>query len=57
VGQSVGLPSAWVLAAIVTGGGLFGISGMLLGVPLAAVLCAVCFPEDSKENKPEMKES
>lgn len=45
VGQSIGLPSAWVLAAIVIGGGLFGISGMLLGVPLAAVLYAVLFPE------------
>lgn len=54
VGQSIGLPSAWVLAAIVIGGGLFGISGMLLGVPLAAVLYAVCFPEDT-ENDPEVK--
>lgn len=45
VGQSIGLPSAWVLAAIVIGGGLCGISGMLLGVPLAAVLYAVLFPE------------
>ena len=32
VGQSVGLPSAWVLAAIVTGGGLFGIIGNYIGV-------------------------
>ena len=55
VGQSVGLPPAWVLAAIVTGGGLFGMSGLLLGVPLAAVLYTVCFPEESKENKPGMK--
>lgn len=55
VGHSVGLPSAWVLAAIVTGGGLFGMSGLLLGVPFAAVLYAVCFPDDSKENKPGMK--
>lgn len=57
VGQSVGLPSAWVLAAIVTGGGLCGMSGLLLGVPLAAVLFAVCFPEDSKESEPKMKQS
>ena len=55
VGQSIGLPSAWVLAAIVIGGGLSGISGLLLGVPLAAVFYAVCFPEETKENKPGMK--
>ena len=26
----------WVLAAVTIGGGVFGIGGMLLGVPLAA---------------------
>lgn len=36
VGASIGLPGIWVLAAIVVGGGLMGIGGMLLGVPLAA---------------------
>lgn len=45
VGHSIGLPPAWVMAAIVTGGGMFGVSGMLLGVPLAAVLYALLFPE------------
>ena len=55
VGQSIGLPSAWVLAAIVIGGGLSGISGLLLGVPLAAVFYAVFFPEETKENKSGMK--
>lgn len=57
VGQSIGLPSAWVLAAIITGGGLCGMSGLLLGVPLAAVLYAVCFPKESKESEPKMKQS
>ena len=33
---SVGLPGIWVLAAVIVGGGLFGIFGMLLGVPVAA---------------------
>ena len=46
VGNSIGLPPAWVLAAIVIGGGLFGMGGLLLGVPLAAVLYAALFPED-----------
>ena len=47
VGSSIGLPPAWVLAAITVGGGLFGGAGMLLGVPLAAVLYALLFPEES----------
>ncbi len=38
VGSSIGLPGIWVLTAVTIGGGLFGISGMLLGVPLAAAL-------------------
>jgi len=36
VGSSIGLPGMWVLAAVTIGGGVFGIGGMLLGVPLTA---------------------
>ncbi|MBQ7974936.1 MAG: AI-2E family transporter [Clostridia bacterium] len=36
VGSSIGLPAIWVLAAITVGGGIMGILGMLLGVPVAA---------------------
>lgn len=36
VGSSIGLPGVWVLAAVTVGGGVIGIGGMLLGVPLAA---------------------
>ncbi len=36
VGSSLGLPGIWVLAAVTVGGGIAGIAGMLLGVPLAA---------------------
>ncbi len=36
VGSSIGLPGIWVLAAVTVGGGLMGIGGMLLGVPVAA---------------------
>ena len=36
VGSSIGLPGIWVLAAVTIGGGVFGIFGMLLAVPLAA---------------------
>ena len=41
LGNSTGLPAIWVLLAIVVGGGLFGFTGMLLGVPTAAVLYAL----------------
>ncbi|MGX7108371.1 AI-2E family transporter [Facklamia miroungae] len=36
VGGSIGLPGMWVLFAVTIGGGLFGVPGMLLGVPLAS---------------------
>lgn len=38
VGSSLGLPAIWVLAAVTIGGGIMGIAGMLLCVPLAAVI-------------------
>lgn len=36
VGSSIGLPGIWVLTAVTVGGGVLGIGGMLLAVPLAA---------------------
>lgn len=38
VGSSIGLPGIWVLAAVTIGGGIKGITGMLLGVPTAAAV-------------------
>lgn len=38
VGNSVGLPSIWVLFAVTVGGGLMGIAGMLIFIPLMSVL-------------------
>lgn len=38
VGSSIQLPGIWVLAAVTVGGGAFGIAGMFVGVPLAAVV-------------------
>lgn len=37
VGGSIGLPAQWVLLAVIVGGGLFGIVGMLFAVPTASV--------------------
>ena len=36
VGNSVGLPGLWVFAAVIVGGSLMGVTGMLIGVPLVA---------------------
>lgn len=41
VGTSIGLPGMWVLVAVAVGGGLMGIGGMLLMIPLASVLYAL----------------
>lgn len=38
VGDSVGLHPLWVLFALLAGGSLFGIVGMLLAVPVAAII-------------------
>lgn len=37
VGASIGLPGLWVLAAVMIGGGIGGIPGILLSVPVASV--------------------
>ena len=37
-GSSLGLPGIWVLAAVTLGGGLLGIPGMLIGVPLTTAV-------------------
>lgn len=38
VGSSMGLPGIWVLAAITVGGGIMGVTGMLISVPIAATI-------------------
>jgi len=38
VGNSVGLPSIWVLVAVTIGGSLMGIAGMILFIPLTSVV-------------------
>ena len=41
VGTSIGLPGIWVLTAVTVGGGLFGLLGVLLSVPVARC-CTPC---------------
>lgn len=38
VGSSIGLPGMWVLLAVAVGGGLMGVGGMFLMVPIASVI-------------------
>lgn len=38
LGDSTGLPAVWILISILVGGGLFGMLGMFLGVPVCAVV-------------------
>ncbi len=41
LGDSLGLPTLWIMFAIIVGGGFFGILGMFLGVPVFAVIYVI----------------
>lgn len=41
VGKSVGLSPLWTLLAITVGGSIFGIVGMIIGLPIASILYAL----------------
>lgn len=41
LGDSVGLPTLWIIFAIIVGGGFFGVLGMFLGVPVFAVIYVI----------------
>ena len=53
VGKSVVLSPMWTLLAITAGGSLFGIVGMLIGLPLASVIYALI--KESVNNKLKTK--
>lgn len=69
VGNSVGLPSIWVLVAITIGGNLMGVIGMILFIPLCSVFYAIFrlyikdrlkqkgVPREKWEEKVELEES
>lgn len=52
VGQSIGLPGIWVLAAVTVFGGLFGIGGMVIGVPLTATVYRLLKEHAEKHEAP-----
>lgn len=68
VGGSIGLPGMWVLLAVSIGGGLFGVAGMFLMVPIASVIYTlirentqkkldkrIIDPEKLQEHPPELQ--
>ncbi|WP_319756682.1 AI-2E family transporter [uncultured Sphaerochaeta sp.] len=50
VGTSVGLPGVWVFTAVILGGGLFGIPGILFGVPFVATIYQLLKAEKEQES-------
>jgi predicted PurR-regulated permease PerM len=40
-GDTLGIPGIWVLIAVILGGRIFGMWGMLLAIPVAAILSIV----------------
>lgn len=56
VGTSLGLPGIWVLAAVVIGGSVGGVGGMLLGVPLCAAAYRLLKEEVEKDDVFPVKE-
>lgn len=51
VGSSIGLPGIWVLAAVTIGGSMFGIVGMLLGVPIMATVYKLVYENIDKKER------
>ena len=58
VGNSVGLPSIWVLAAVTIGGSLMGIFGMLVFIPLLSTVYMLLREDVNKKSgaRPILKE-
>lgn len=55
VGNSVGLPSIWVLAAVTVGGSLMGVVGMLIFIPILSTVYALIREDVNEKNKGKRK--
>ncbi len=55
VGNSVGLPSIWVLAAVTIGGSLMGILGMLIFIPLLSTVYILLREDVNRKNHEEIR--
>ncbi|MDY3985319.1 AI-2E family transporter [Dysosmobacter sp.] len=56
VGNSVGLPSIWVLAAVTVGGSLMGVGGMLIFIPIISTVYSLVREDVNKKNSLKQKE-
>lgn len=61
-GDSISLPAIWTMVATFIGGGLFGVVGMLIGVPFFAVIYAIVQQEtarrlNNKKKPPDTKKN
>ena len=57
VGGSIGLPAIWVLASVTVGGGVMGIAGMLIGVPIAATVYRIIKNDVNGKTNEEIKKA
>ena len=55
VGNSVGLPSIWVLAAVTIGGSLMGVVGMLIFIPILSTVYALLREDVNERNGKKRK--
>lgn len=57
VGNAVGLPAIWIFAAIIIGGNLGGILGMILAIPLFALAYSLIGEDLLRREKPQKSET
>ena len=55
VGNSVGLPSIWVLASVSIGGSLFGVAGMLVFIPLMSTVYSLIRDDVNVRNERKLQ--
>lgn len=54
LGETVGISGFWIMVSVIVGGGLFGVPGMLLGVPVFAAVYTLV--EESASRRLEKKQ-
>ena len=55
MGNSIGLPGFWVLVAITIGGGMFGVMGIILSVPIASTIYRIIKNDLEKRKEQPIK--
>lgn len=57
MGKRIGLPSLWVLVAITLGKGTLGVAGMLIFVPIFAVIYQLLIEAAEKRNAARLSQA